>query len=455
MRTPSQHRLNRRSVLLGALGGTGLLLSNRLVAALSAAQGTDEVPGAPQSRPIAMIGGTVHPVSGPEIPNGIVLFDAGRIVAVGTDVAIPPTAERLDVSGKHVYPGLFESHSRLGLTEWASVRAMNDFAETGDINPNVTAGVAVNPESSLIPVTRANGVLLALSAPAGGLISGCSTVLQLDGWTNEELALLPVAGLQVSWPSISPPLRLPGVDSGARPGGGGDANAALQRLRQFFDQARAYIAAVDSEQVEQAFDLRLEAMRPVLDRSIPMVVAADSLGQIESAVAFAVEQNVRLVIFGGYDAPHAAELLKQHQISVIVSGVHRMPLRDDAYDGAYTLPERLRAAGIDFCISGSARSETYNARNLAYHAATAVAYGLPADKALESITLAPARIFGLQDRVGSLDPGKDATLIVTDGDPLETTTQVEQAFIQGRSVQLTSLHTRLRDKYLEKYRQGR
>ena len=132
-----------------------------------------------------------------------------------------------------------------------------------------------------------------------------------------------------------------------------------------------------------------------------------------------------------------------------------MPLRDDAYDGAYTLPERLRAAGIDFCISGSARSETYNARNLAYHAATAVAYGLPADKALESITLAPARIFGLQDRVGSLESGKDATLIVTDGDPLETTTQVEQAFIQGRSVQLTSLHTRLRDKYLEKYRQGR
>ncbi|HAN97326.1 MAG TPA: imidazolonepropionase [Planctomycetaceae bacterium] len=451
-------RSRRRFLKLLAAGAAGAMLDLRVSAA------AQEVPGSPQTRPIALIGGTIHPISGPPLENGTLVFADGKISAVGVGIPIPDDAERIDVAGKHLYPGLFESHSQIGLVEWSSVRATLDSTETGLINPNVEAHVAVNPESALLPVTRANGVLLALSAPSGGLVSGRGSVLQLDGWTTEDLAIRPVATMHVNWPRIAPPVRLPGAAAGGGGGrrgrfGGGEADGGgdpLAPLRQLFEQAKAYAAERDALGDARRVDLRLEGMRPLLDRSVPMVVAADGLAEIESAVAFAAEFGVRLVIFGGYDAPSAATMLREHDVPVIVSAVHRNPLRrHDAYDAAYTLPERLRAAGIRFCISGSGRSETWNARNLAYHAGTAVAYGLPQDEALRSITLSPAEILGVADRVGSLDIGKDATLIVTDGNPLETTTQVEHAWIGGRTVQLTSLHTRLYDKYREKYRQLR
>ena len=428
-----------------------------LLSHLMQSKGHDEVPGAPQKQAVALVKGTIHTVSGEVIEGGMVLFEDGKITRVAAKKGKLPAGTRvIDIEGKHVYPGLFEAHTQLGLVEINAVRATRDYAETGSINPNVEARVAVNPDSELIPVTRANGVLLALSAPSRGLVSGKSAVLQLDGWTYEDLTLLPQSGLHVNWPRQTPVLHLEHVDHEDSEEHSDETSDQVDRLRELFDNARAYQEARKSLGDQLATDLRLEAMAPVLDGQVPMIVAADGAAEIQSAVSFAVEQDVRVVILGGYDAPACAALLLKHQVPVIISAVHRMPRnRHDAYDDAYTLPERLRQLGIEYCISGTDRSETWNARNLAYHAGTAVAYGLPEDEAIRAITLYPAKILGVEERVGSLEEGKDATLIVTDGNPLETTTQVEMAFVQGRPVELTSRHTRLYDKYRQKYRQLR
>jgi imidazolonepropionase-like amidohydrolase len=226
----------------------------------------------------------------------------------------------------------------------------------------------------------------------------------------------------------------------------------MRDIYQIFADARAYVQARQQTDSDQSFDARLEAMRPVVEGKIPIIVQADDLAQIESAVGFAAGQGIKIIILGGYDAPLCAELLIKHNVPVIVASTHRMPRRaHEPYDHAYTLPKRLLDAKVSFCISGTGRSETWNARNLPYHAGTAVGYGLPNDEALKAITLYPAQILGVSDRVGSLEAGKDATLIVTTGDPLETTSAVEMAFIQGRAVDLSNKQTKLYEKYREKY----
>ncbi|MEQ8788069.1 MAG: amidohydrolase family protein [Pirellulaceae bacterium] len=408
-----------------------------------------EVPGKPQTRPVALIGATVHPVSGPAIENGVLVFDRGEIVAVGNaKTKIPENAERLDLQGKHVYPGLFDAYTNMGLVEINAVRATRDEAETGRINPNASARVAVNPDSELIPVTRSNGVLLTLTAPSGSLLAGRSSVLQLDGWTYEDMTLQSDVALHIVWP------RMSAVADAAKKGAqqGNSRDKAVEQLRQAFDDARAYRLARQADE-DYPLDARWESMLPVLDGALPLLVVADESQQIQAAVAFAEQQKCRMILYGGYDAPRQAELLKQHDVPVIVGGVYRLPeRRDDAYDAAYTVPQRLQAAGVKFCISGAGRFGASNVRNLPYHAATAAAYGLSEEDALKSITLYPAEILGVADRVGSLEVGKQATLIVTDGDPLETPTQTEAAFIQGRRVELLDRHKRLWRKYQEKYR---
>ncbi|MBI1312889.1 amidohydrolase family protein [bacterium] len=410
---------------------------------------SDEIPGVPQTQPIALTGGTVFPISQPPIENGVVLFDKGRIVAVGTaeSVEIPVEAKQVDCNGKHVYPGLFEAHSQLGLTEVSAVRASDDRSEVGSLNPNVKAHVSVNPDSELIPVTRVNGVLLALTEPSSGLIAGQAAVLQLDGWTCEDLTLKPGAAMVVNWPSVPKELEK---------GQTATESDAVARLRKLLGEARAYTEARKQSPETQPTDLRLEALQPVLSRKVPLLVHADSLAVIQSAVSFAVEQKLRLIIHGGYDAPLCAELLKKHDVPVIIGAAYRLPRRrSDDFDAGYSLASRLHEAGIRFCISGGETSRTWNARNLPYHAAVSVAYGLPHDIALRAITLSPAEILGVSKRVGSLEPGKDATLIVTTGDPLETASNVTAAWVQGRTVDLSSRHVQLYRKYRKKYEQLR
>lgn len=428
-----------------------LVCTSTLLCAVALA--SDQLPGKPQATPVLLVGGDVYTVAGDVIPGGSVLFADGKIVAVGKDIDAPPDATRIDCAGKRVYPGLFALATDLGLVEIAAVRATLDSAETGQLNPNARAEVAVNPDSELIPVARANGVLLNLTAPSGGVLSGTSAVMQLDGWTWEQMTLRAPAAMHLAWPRMSAVRAWWEEESAAKQMKGRDDQ--LKAIDQAFADARAYMTARQGGGNDKAsatpLDARWEAMVPVLQGKVPLIVEADDLAAIQAAVAFAAREKVKLIILGGYDAPRCADLLKRHDVPVIVESVHRLPLRrDDAYDAPFTLPQRLREAGIRFAITDGSRSSSI--RNLPYHAATAAAHGLPPDEALRAITLYPAQITGVADRVGSIEKGKDATLIVTDGDILETPTKVERAWVQGRGVDLTSRHTQLYEKYREKYR---
>ena len=424
----------------------GFVFGVFLLTGLEKMFGSSAIPGAQPESPIAIVDATIVPVTSPLIESGTLLIDNGKIVALGADVTIPRGAIKLSASGRFVYPGLFNSDGLLGLVEVNSVRATRDFAETGDLNPNLKVETAVNPDSELIPVTRSGGVLLSLSAPRSGLISGTSAILQMDGWTWEEMTLEAPSGIHVNWPRVR---WAEATDSKKRQG---SAAASIQRLRLFFEQSQAYLAALEAG-ASPPIDLKLAAMLPLLRGEIPMIVMAETVAQIQSAVAFAVEHSVRIVIYGGYDAESCAGLLKAYDVPVIIGGIHRLPRRrSDPYDAPFTLPNRLRLAGVQFCIAARDPFDAPNTRNLPYQAAHAVAFGLPHDEALKAITISPAEILGVSDRVGSLEVGKDATLIVTDGDPLETATHVEQAFIQGRPVDLSDRHKSLWKKYRERLR---
>jgi imidazolonepropionase-like amidohydrolase len=413
---------------------------------------SDQIPGAPQKKPIALVNGIIHTIAGPVIEGGTIVFDKGVIVDAGPDVAPPDNAQVIDLDGKHVYPSLIESHSRIGLTEIAAVRASLDYAETGKMNPNVSARLSVNPDSELIPVTRAGGVLIAVSAPSSGIVSGRASVMQMDGWTYEDMTLQADVAMIVNWPRMTP--RSFRNSTPTADGQTNERNRDLQALRDLFDDAKAYGVARSTNPEGQRYDIRLEAMGDVIDGKVPLMIMARRVLEIESAVSFAVEHGVKIIIFGGHDAPQCADLLKRYDVPVIVSSVHRNPMRrHEDYDASYTLANRLHELGIRFCISCSDRSETWNTRNLGHQAATAAAFGLPRDEALRSVTLYPAQILGIADRVGTLENGRDATLFVCDASPLETEVQISQAWIQGRKVDLTSRHTSLYKKYQQKYQQ--
>jgi imidazolonepropionase-like amidohydrolase len=422
-----------------------LIVSSQLVVA------SNEVPGATQSKPIALVGGTVHTVRGENIPDGTVLFEGGKITAIGKAIALPSDTERIDIPGKHVYPSFVDAYTQLGLVEIGSVRATLDSREGGTLNPNVESWVAVNPDSELIPVTRANGVLLALTVPNGGMIAGRSSLIQLDGWTIEDLVVRKDIGMHLRWPSEQTSSSNES-ESGTE---GLSRESSPKALRDFFDRCRAYQKARSADPGRHPIDLRLESMLPVLDRKLPVIITADELRQIQAAVAFSLEQKIRIVIYGGYDAAECGALLKEHRIPVIVSGTYRLPMHaSDPYDAAYTLPSRLQALGVQYCIASVGKFAGTGVRNLPYHAANAAAFGLPVEDALKSISLYPAQILGVDDRVGSLEVGKDATLFVCTGDPLDVSVSIDTAFIQGRRVELNDRHKRLWRKYEKKYENG-
>ncbi|RIK80892.1 MAG: imidazolonepropionase [Planctomycetota bacterium] len=431
---------------------TGFVVLAIFALIASVASAGPEIPGAPQSGPIAIVGATVHTACGPVIENGVVVFDSGKLTSVGgADTAIPGGATRIDAKGKHVFPGLIAANSTLGLVEVDSIRATIDHTEVGPINPNVRAQVAVNPDSELIPVTRANGVLLAQVTPRGQLIQGQSAVVALDGWTWEDMTLAAPVGMHINWPRMSA-ARSWEVGIGGQQPPPENRNEQLTLLRKTFDDARAY-AKARAGNPNTPLDVRYEALLQVFDRKLPVFVRADEIVEIQAAVAFALKENLKLVIVGGYDAPHAAALLKEHDIPVVVNSVNRLPMRrSDPFDAPFTVPERLRQAGVKFCICDGGKFEASNIRNLPYEAAKAAAYGLPPDEALKSVTLSAAQILGIGDRAGSLEAGKDATLFIADGDILEVATHVEQAFVQGRQVDLSNRHKRLYEKYQEKQR---
>ncbi len=400
----------------------------------------------PQSQPIALVGATIHTVSGPAIENGTLIFDNGIITHVTSDPVfrIPPSVRIINVSGQHIYPGIIAANTRLGLTEISAVRAMRDSNEVGNITPEVRACVSVNPDSTLIPVARTNGILTALTLPTGGLVPGRASIIQTDGWTWEDMTITPDAALVINWPRIyQPKNRWTGKPNDQN-------NDSIETLTNLFAAARAYHASADTKP-----DLALEALEPYITQGPtqkPIIASANTVDQITSAVHFANENNLRLIIMGGRDALLCAQLLKENKIPVILQTTHSFPARSDApFDQAFTRPAQFEAAGLTWCLAPS--NTDANVRNLPYEAATAVAYGLDEQTAIRAITLAPAQILGLANQLGSIEPKKAATLIVTDGPLLEISTNTTHAFINGRQIDLTNKQTELRDKYLEKYRQ--
>jgi imidazolonepropionase-like amidohydrolase len=420
-------------------------------AALVAAQDlTHKAP--PQKEPIVLVGGTVHPVSGPPIENGYVRFVQGRIVEIGAG-AIPKRAGiAIDARGKHIYPGFIGAYTTLGLTEIGAVRATRDFDEVGDLTPEVRAAVAVNPDSTLIPVTRSNGVLTFATFPQGGAIPGRASLMRTDGWTWEDMAIRADAGLVVSWPRARPAYMPWHEGRRAEEDREKRIRKNLVRLEEAFSQARGYLSAQAAGAVGLSTDIRWEAMRSALEKERPVFFLAQDYDAIVTAVDFAARHRLKAILVGGHDAWLCTDLLKRHDVGVIVRSLHRFPKRNDsAYDETYRLPAKLEAAGVRWCLASGQPAS--NERNLPYAAARAAAYGLPRETALKSVTLYAARVLGVADRLGSLEKGKSATLFVADGDPLEVTTNIEMAFVDGRRIDLTNKQTELYAKYRAKYRQ--
>lgn len=398
-------------------------------------------------------------VSGPDIENATVIIVAGRIASVGAyDRASMPSAQEIDGRGLTVYPGMIDLGTNMGLTEISSVGATADTNELGDMNPNVAAIWAVNPHSNHINVTRVAGITSALALPSGGVISGQAALINLAGSSPREMAVAPQAALVIEFPRIGGGSGLAAflqAQQGITP----DALAARDRridlLRQMIRDAEAYGRAQDAYAKDPKnvprppSDLKLAALVPYVRGERPVLFRAEREREIRAALRFAEEMKLKAVVIGGSEAWKVTQLLKERGVPVILDSVLNMPLReDDPYDSLFENASKLQAAGVRFCISTG--DSGAHVRDLPFHAGMAAAYGLPKSEALKSVTLYPAQILGVADRLGSIEQGKIANLVVTDGDMLEARTSVRHLFINGRQIPLVSRHTMLNDQFKDR-----
>jgi imidazolonepropionase-like amidohydrolase len=416
-------------------------------------------------------GATVHPVASAEIQNGSVLVRDGKIVGVGRNLAAPKGTRIVEGKGLHVYPGMIDSGTQLGLAEISSVRESVDTGEIGKFDPQLRAEIAINPSSEHIPVTRANGITAVITLPmaaggdggggrrgggGGSIITGQAALVHLDGWTWEEMDVKKSAAMAMRFPSI--------ISGGGRFGGGDlppdiaarfsfteskkNYETELRELKEFFEESRRYQKAKAANLKGFKTDLKFEAMLPVLEGKEPLVVMASRERAIHDAVQFADQQKVKVIIADPRELGKMGPELKARNISAILGPTLALPLHeDDPYDAAYALPGQFYKAGVKFAF-GTFNNEF--SRNLPYQAATAVAFGLPYEEALKAVTMNPAQIWGVADKMGSIEEGKSADLMITDGDPLEAKTQVKQLYIKGKTVDLSNKHTRLYEKYLNR-----
>ncbi len=448
--TSVETRLRAAARWITAMGAV-LALAIVVAPSTSAAQVRMTVPV--QSEPIALQGATIHTVTNGVIENGTIVFENGVITAVGANVTIPSRARVVDVSGKHIYPGLIDAYTTVGISEIGAVGMSNDVREVGDFNPNIRAELGVNAESRHIGTSRSAGVLTVLTTPGGGLISGMSSAMALEGWTWEEMSLEGAAALNVNWPNPNPRRRGFGGFGGfgqnqdERPSYG----ERVQQIKDFFAEARAYRDAVEAGE-EIRTDSRYHAMIPAINGDIPVVVAADGAAQINDAITWATAEGLRLVIRGGSDAIYVADRLAAEEIPVILTSTLDAPRRPhEGYDAAYRRAADLYEAGVKFAISGGSGA-LYTDR-LGYEAGVAVAFGLPEEEALKAVTINAAEFMGLDDRLGSLEPGKHATLLITTGTPINMTSDIEQAYIQGRELDMNDIQKHFFEKYMTKIRQ--
>jgi imidazolonepropionase-like amidohydrolase len=413
------------------------------------------IPNNPGVKPLVAIrNATIVTVSSATVQNGTIVFSNGIITAIGTTVDVPAGAMVIDGTGLFVYPGMIDSGSNVGLVETDAVPGTVDTTEIGDFNANAQAAVAINPHSELIPVTRLNGVTHVVSTPEGGIISGQSALVQLAGWTPQQMVVKAPAGMHIRFPRLrSAPIGEVAQDEESEKAEKERRKSytkELDGLREVFRDAQAYARAAAARAGDRNVrrfdrDLVLEALVPVVEGRVPVVLHASLERDIRAALAFAQEFKLKAILSGAQDVAAVAAELKTRDIPVLLGPILSLPQReDDPYDLLYASAKALYDNGVRFAIQ---TSDAHNTRNLPYHAATCAAFGLPKEEALKAVTLYPAQIWGVGDKLGSLEVGKQASLIITDGDPLEIRTNVRRVFIAGEDIAMESRHTLLYEKF--------
>jgi imidazolonepropionase-like amidohydrolase len=405
---------------------------------------------------------TIHPVTAPDIPNGAVLVVDGKIAEVGAKIGARSGAKVVDGHGLQLYPGLINAATNVGLEEIEALRDSVDLDEIGMFNPELRAEIAWNPSSEHIEVTRASGITTVISLPGSGagsfrggpgtVISGQGALMHLEGWTWEEAAIKPSAVMDMVFPQVQTiPRRFAaflGQPNRSYAEEERQYREHLKQISEFFEDVRRYERAKTAPGPDFRRDIRLEAMLPVLDGKTPLLVRAEREQMIKDAVAFADKEKVKIIIADPREIGSTGPLLKQHNIPVVLGKTFQLPMRDDdPYDAPYTLPNDFYKAGVKICFG---TFDVEFARNVPFEAAQAVAFGLPREEALKGLTVNSAEILGAGDELGSIEKGKLADLILTDGDPLQAKTNIKQMFIAGREVSLQSRHTREYEKWMKR-----
>lgn len=422
----------------------GLLLSS----VLTYAQATIS-PAKPQSKPIVITGATIHVGNGQVINNGYIAFNNGKITAIGEGSAPSISgADIINASGKQVYPGFICPVTTLGLIEVEEgARGTVDDEETGDLNPNVRSLIAYNTDSKIIPTVRSNGILLAQPTPNGGILSGQSSVVQLDAWNWEDAAYKKDIAIHLNWPVIRAGRRR-GPVAAAVPGAESPDEArqkSVDAINNLFNEAKAY-----AETKPAVINLKLEAMKGLFNGTKKLFVNVDGAKEIIEVVTFASKLGIKAVIVGGKESYLVTSLLKQNDVPVILKETQTLPARDedDVYL-PYKLPKILQDAGVQYGLTGIG---FWRQRNLPFEAGQAVGHGLTKEQALSMITINNAKILGIDKTTGTLETGKDANLFISEGDALDMITlNVTTAFIQGRNINLDNLHKQLYKKFSDKY----
>jgi imidazolonepropionase-like amidohydrolase len=404
-----------------------------------------------QTRSILIMNATAHIGNGNVIENAAIGFRNGKLdlVADARTIRLAANAydETIDASGKQIYPGFIATNTTLGLHELDAIRPANDVAETGSYKPGIRSAIAYNTDSEIIPTVRLNGVLMGQITPRGGVISGTSSVMQFDAWNWEDALVKADDGVHLNWPGVfhkhydKGKVNVEKIKT---------YDQQLREIHTFFNEARAY-CAVKNPAIQE---LRFEGLRGIFDGSQRLYVHADDAKAIQEALNFKVSQNIAgMVIVGGYDAHLVANELVANGVPVLLRRVHELPIyAEDDIDLPFKLPALLFKAGVQFALQNEGDMERMGVRNLPFFAGTAVAYGLPYEEAVRSLTESPAKILGIDDRCGTLEVGKDATLFISNGDALDMRTNaLSHAFIQGRSIVLRSKQTDLYEKYKQKY----
>jgi imidazolonepropionase-like amidohydrolase len=410
---------------------------------------------------VAITHAKIFTLAGPPIEDGTVVIRDGKIAAVGVNAPIPAGAQVIDAKGLQVYPGLFDPVTQMGLSEISAVIATVDTTETGSFNPDATAATAILPSSAHIPVTRASGITEVIAAPASGgfdsrnatnLVGGQASAIHLAGWTVEEMLINQRAAMVVDWPGIETRSfdfstftnkEKPFADAKK------EYDKQVSDLADYVEQARHYAQALQSSgSAGFQRDVKLEALVPVIRGEMPLLIFADKSRQIRDAVEFCDKQKLKIILAGATEAWKEKDLLRSKAVPVILRPVlGEPPEEDDAYDRLLTQPEELRAAGIKIAFGSFDNSF---ARRLGQSAANAVAHGLPYEEGLKAVTIYPAQMFGLDAQLGTVETGKTANLIVTNGDPLDVTTDVRYLFIKGLLTSTDNKQKALYEKYLSR-----